>query len=160
MKSILIPTDFKAASLTCIPDLCRQQKGEDLNLVFIHLFKVSDSITDLLMLNRRNREYEYISDDFYLQCEHIKASFPQIKHIKIDFFYGSTIATFRNYLEGNGIDCVLDLAHCNAQPLNKRSVDPQNLIQKSGLKTLTIEPIEITARKKRPVFDEELIDAV
>jgi hypothetical protein len=160
MKSILIPTDFKIASLTCIPDLCQQLKDEALNLVFIHLFKVSDSITDLLMLNRRNREYEYISDDFYLQCENIKASFPQVKHIKIDFFYGSTIAMFRNYLEGNGIDCVLDLAHCSAQPLNKQSVNPMVLIQKSGLRTLTIKPKEMKTWKHHPAFGAVLVDAV
>jgi hypothetical protein len=93
------------------------------------------------MLSRRNREYEYISDEFYQRCEEIKASYPQVKAIKIDFFYGSTLSMFRNYLEGNSIDASLDLSNCSTRPLNKLSVDPENLIAKCGLKTIKIQPV-------------------
>lgn len=160
MKSILIPTDFKPEALNCIPDLCRQSKGENLQLVFVHLFKISDSISDLLMLNRRNREYEYISDEFYQRCENIKATFLQIKHIKIDFFYGSTIAMFRNYLEGHKIDQILDPVICAVQPLNKQSIDTQNLIQKSRLKILYIEPAGVKSVKQCRASEKVLVDAL
>lgn len=160
MKSILIPTDFKIDALNCIPALCKQSQGEDLQLVFVHLLKISDSISDLLMLNRRNREYEYISDEFYLQCERLKDRFPQIKQIKVEFFYGSTLAMFRNYLEGHMINYVLDLAYCGVQPLNKRSVNPEILIKKSGLKILSINPEEIKSIKKDRKYDAVLIDSI
>ncbi len=159
MKSILIPTDFKTEALTCIPDLCRQTNGENLQLIFIHLFKISDSITDLLMLSRRNREYEYISDQFYQECENIKASFPQVKSIKIDFFYGSTISMFKNYLEEHNVDAVLDLSNCSVKPLNKLSVDPCGLIQKCALETIKISH-EAKEPKTYYVFDEQLVEAV
>jgi len=160
MKNILIPTNFRLESLNSVKELCRQTEGENLQLVFVHLFKISDSISDLLMLNRRNREYEYISDAFYAQCEQIKATFPQIKHIKIDFFYGSRLAMFRNYLEAHQINYVLDPVHCNVQPLNRLSVDPQILIERSGLKVLTIKPKEMRAVNPGQIHEEVLVDAV
>jgi hypothetical protein len=159
MKSILIPTDFKPDALDHIPDLCNQSNGENLQLIFLHLFKISDSITDLLMLNRRNREYEYISDQFYLRCETIKADFPQIKSIKIDFFYGSTLSMFRNYLEAHAIDAVLDLANCSIKPLNKLSVDPTNLIVKCGLNVIRIKP-EVQQPVTSYAFQNVLNEAV
>lgn len=140
MKNILIPTDFHIESLTCIPDLCRQSQHSELQLIFIHFFKISDSISDLLMLSRRSREYQHISDEFYEICEKIKATYPQVKSIKIEFFYGSTLKTFKIFLEEHDIDTVLDLGNCSTKPLNKLSIDPAQLIAKSRLKVIKITP--------------------
>lgn len=160
MKNILIPTDFNTGSLACIRDLCRQNQNTDLQLTFVHLFKISDSISDLLMLSRRNREYEYISDEFYQTCENIKAAFPHVKAIKIDFFYGSTLSMFRNYLEGHLIDSVLDLKNCSLRPLNKLSVDPQHLISKCGLEIIRIKPEAKEESTRRYVAEAQLTEAI
>jgi hypothetical protein len=155
MKNILIPTDFNVNSLTCIKDLCRQYEDSRIQLTFIHLFKISDSITDLLMLSRRNKEYDFVSDEFYQACESLKARFPQLVSVKVDFFYGSTLGMFRNYLEAHDIDGVLDLKNCSLQPLNKMSVNPEGLIQRCGLDVIKIKP---QAQQAQPAYvAEELL---
>ena len=159
MKNILIPTDFNPASLACISDLCRQNQDHDLQLTFIHFFKISDSISELLMLSRRNREYEYISDDFYHTCDSLKATFPNVKAIKIEFFYGSTLRILKIYLEENLINAVLDLQNCSLKPLNKLSVNPHNLIGKSGLEVIEIAP-ELRETTNTYVFEQQLTEAV
>jgi hypothetical protein len=138
MKNILIPTDFNTATFTAISELCKQE-DHDLKLIFVHQFKISDSIGDLLMLSRRNREYEHVSDEFYQECERLKATFPHVKSIKIEFFYGSTLRVFRNYLETHLVDAVFDLKNCSFTPLNKLSVDPTMLINKSGLEVIRLK---------------------
>jgi hypothetical protein len=159
MKNILIPTDFNVDALTCINDLCRQHEDSRIQLTFIHLFKISDSITDLLMLSRRNKEYEYVSDAFYKACDELKAKFPQIAGLKVDFFYGSTLGMFRNYLEAHGIDAVLDLKNCSLRPLNKMSVHPEGLIQKCGLNVIRIQP-RVQQRSRAYATEEHLQEAV
>jgi hypothetical protein len=140
MRNILIPTDFNTTSLACISDLCRQNQDNDLQLTFIHFFKISDSISDLLMLSRRSREYEHICDEFYEMCEELKATYPQVKSIKIEFFYGSTLKTLKIFLEQHLINAVLDLNCCSLKPLNKLSLNPQPLITRSGLEVIKITP--------------------
>jgi hypothetical protein len=158
MKNILIPTDFNVSALACIENLCKQHENSRFQLIFIHLFKISDSITELLMLSRRNREYDYVSDEFYQACEKIKAEFPQIEHIKVDFFYGSTLSMFRNYLEAQDVDAVLDLKHCSLKPLNKMSVNPEGLIQKCGLEVLHLQAVQKSPN--RVPAKEQLQEAV
>lgn len=158
MKNILIPTDFNVNALTCIEELCQQRESSRFRLIFIHLFKVSDSITELLMLSRRSREYDYVSDQFYQACERLKAKYPQIENVKVDFFYGSTLSMFRNYLEAHTIDAVLDLKHCSLKPLNKMSVNPEHLIQKCELEVFSLEARTQTSVRMRA--QEQLQEAV
>lgn len=156
MKTIVIPTDFNPKALNCIETLCKQQPGTPLRLIFIHLFKMSDSITELLLLSRRNKEYDYVGDGFYATCEALRSRYPQIEEIKVDFFYGSTLSMFRNYLEAHGITAVLDLEACSLQPLNRMSVNPESLFQKCGLEVVRLQPIRETTKiyKQEPLLEE------
>jgi hypothetical protein len=159
MKNILIPTDFNTGSLSCISDLCRQNQDDNLQLTFIHFFKISDSISDLLMLSRRCREYEHIGDDFYEICEQLKANYPQVKSIKIEFFYGSTLKTLKIFLEEHSINAVLDLTHCSLKPLNKLSLDPHHLIAKCGLEVIKITP-ELKESAVHSLYVDQMTEAV
>ena len=138
MKTILVPTDFNASALNCIPQLCSNMKGTPINIIFVHLFRLSDSITDLLMLSRRSREFEYVSADFHKGCNELKQQWPEIKSFSIDFFYGTTLGMFRNFLEANEVDCILHPDFCSCQKLNKMSIDPSALIARCGLPVLTL----------------------
>jgi hypothetical protein len=138
MKTILIPTDFNTSSLNCVPSLCNQFKDQELAIIFVHVFKLSDDIGDLLMLSRRSKEYDYVKDDFYRIAEELKNEFHQIKSIKIEFLYGSTLAIFRNFLEAHSVNCVLNAADCSCSKLNKSSLDPFVLTGKSGLPTVSV----------------------
>jgi len=138
MRHILVPTDFNVSSFDCFPNICRQLDQEELSFVFVHVFKLSDSITDLLMLSRRSREFEQVSEAFYERGRVIRAAYPQIKSIRIEFLYGATLNMFRDFLEVNTIDSVLEPESCILGKINKQSIDPLVLIQKSGLPVLQV----------------------
>lgn len=132
MQTILVPTDYKLEALDCVPALCRQFKNEELTVVFVHLFKVSDSITDLLMLSRRSRELAQISDEFYNCCAKLSIANPNLK-IKLEFFYGNRLSMFKNFLDANEVTLVLDPCDCSVSKLHAFSIDPEPLIRRSGL---------------------------
>jgi len=133
MKTILIPTNYQASSLDSVRDICELLKDDEIKLVFVHMFKLSDSIGELLMLSKRSREYEKVSDDFYKGCVALRNEYDCVKAIKIDFLYGSTMSIFRNFLEDNEIDMVLDAKCCSYGQIHKSSIDPTILVEKSGL---------------------------
>lgn len=161
MRTILIPTDFNAQALNCIPDLCATMNEKELNIIFVHLFRLSDSITDLLMLSRRSREFEHINDDFYSGCQELKANFPMISSIRVEFFYGSTLSMFKNFLDANQVDCILHPGFCHCEKLGKASIDPSALLAKSGLPMITIsKKDERSPAQTVPVLEEESLVAV
>ncbi|WP_454803830.1 hypothetical protein [Mucilaginibacter phyllosphaerae] len=141
MKTILIPTDYKASSLDGIHAVCRQFKNEELNLVFVHVFKLSDSFSDVITLSRRSREYEKVGDDFYRYCNVLRAQYPQIAKIQIEFLYGSTLGMFKNFIEANEIDMVLDTEGYQFSPIHAYSVDPALLIKRSGLPVINVPKV-------------------
>ena len=138
MKTILIPTDYQASSLDCIHAVCRQFRDEDLNLVFVHVFKLTDSFSDVITLSRRSREYEKVSDEFYRYCNVLRAQYPQIQNIKIDFLYGSKLSMFKHFIEDNEVDLVLDTEGCTFTQIHHSSVDPALLIKRAGLPVVSV----------------------
>lgn len=163
MKSILIPTDFNLSALDCIPQLCRQFKEEKVSFFFVHMFKLSDSISDLLMLSRRSREFEQVDEEFYNKCAELKREYAQIECLKVEFLYGSTLSMFKNFLEENEINAVLDPESCTVNKINKSSVDPKVLIAKSGLPVVKVEEVKLEkadhSSSTVKVEEEELLEA-
>ena len=161
MRNILVPTDFNVSSFDCFPKICNQLDQEEISFVFVHVFKLSDSITDLLMLSRRSRDFEQISDDFFAGATAIKKAYPQIKSIKIEFLYGATLNMFRDFLEVNTIDSVLEPESCILGKINKQSIDPLVLIQKSGLPVLQVrKDAKLQEEVVTPAYAEkELMEA-
>jgi len=146
MKTVLIPTDFNLESLKVIDALVLTNQAETFKIVFIHAFKLSDSITDMLMLSRRSRDYEYISDEFYEQMNVYKEKFAdQIHMIGVEYFYGSTAAAFRNFTENLAVDCIAYPVDYNFNPINKYSIDPKNLIERAKCEVLTFNINNIPA---------------
>ncbi len=151
--NILIPTDFSLASLNAIIGLVKKHPEERFNITLVHFFKLSDSEAELLMLSRRSREYSLISDEFEDQLNDIRKNFPlQIARVHAEFFYGNTVAMFKNYLEARGIETIACLDCHEYKQLTKSSIDPQLLVQRSGCKL-----INITQAPLRPQIDENVI---
>ncbi|MFC3559673.1 hypothetical protein [Pedobacter jamesrossensis] len=148
MKTVLVPTDFNLESTKIIDALVQNQGEEKLNIIFVHAFKLSDSITDMLMLSRRSRDYENISDEFYLAINNFKKQYPnQINCVGIEYFYGSTVAAFKNFIEAFDVQAVAYLKDYKFTPINKYSINPKFLTERSGCETiqlnvLTIHPTE------------------
>ncbi|MFA6087101.1 hypothetical protein [Mucilaginibacter sp.] len=163
MKTILIPTDYQPASLDCIHAVCGHLKNEELNLIFIHVFKLSDSITDLLMLSKRSREYEKVSDEFYERCNLLRMQYPRIKNVRIEFLYGSTLSMFKNFLENNEVDGVVYTEGCTYEQIHRSSIDPSVLVKKCGLPVISANT-KTYARVRQPelaaVYQEELLTEV
>jgi len=143
MKTVLIPTDFNLKSLSILNSLI-QQKTEKMNIIFLHAFKLSDSITDMLMLSRRSRDYENVSDEFYNTINEFKGKYPdQVNCIGIEYFYGSTVAAFKNFLEAFDVDYIAYLKNYDFKPINKYSIDPKFLTERSGCEVLYLNTLTV-----------------
>jgi len=144
MKTVLVPTDFNLESTKIIDALVQNQGEENLNIIFVHAFKLSDSITDMLMLSRRSRDYENIGDEFYQALNNYKNKYPsKIKTIGIEYFYGSTVAAFKNFIEAFDVNSVAYLKDYKFTPINKYSIDPKYLTERSGCETIQLNTLTV-----------------
>jgi hypothetical protein len=133
MKTVLIPTDFNVDNTKIIDAFSLNYNLDKVTFIFLHSYKLSDSITDMLMLSRRSRDYENISDEFYATLEHYKQKYPaMIKQIRVEYFYGSTVAAFKNFLEAFDVDAIIYPKDYAFIPLNKYSIDPKHLTARCG----------------------------
>lgn len=149
MKTVLVPTDFNVESLKIIDALVLTSKPEKVGIIFMHAFKLSDSITDLLMLSRRSRDYEKVSDEFYVGMDFYKQKYPNdIKFIGIEYFYGGTVAAFKNFIEGLNTDFIAYPKDYNFNPIHKASIDPASLIKRCGCKAIAVDIKEFPGEEK------------
>jgi hypothetical protein len=133
MKTILIPTDFKLESLNAVSRLVETLQPQKLNIVMVHLLAITDCMGELELLSRRSAEYRLISDEFYNTCTRLKQQHPEvIEKIDITFFYGYTMAAFRNFLDAQQVDAIVKLDDYDYQLLTEKSINPNNLIHRSG----------------------------
>jgi len=140
MKTILIPTDFKTETFNCIPELLKRAYPEKLNIIMIHVLDITDSIQELLMLSRRSAEYRHVPEGFYKQAADLKAHYPErIGNIRIEFFYGSTVAVFNNLLDANNIDAVVKLNNYSYDEITQNSIDPSVLISRCNKPVMTLD---------------------
>ena len=144
MKTIVVPTDFNIENLKIIDSLASTANSGSLRIIFLHAFKISDSISDMLMLNRRSRDYENVSDEFYDKLNEYKAKYPQeISKLEISYFYGSTTAAFKNFLEGFDVDFIAYPKDYTFNALNKFSIDPSYIISRSGCTIIELDVKEV-----------------
>ncbi|RZL48039.1 MAG: hypothetical protein EOP00_10295 [Pedobacter sp.] len=149
MKTVLIPTDFNPESAKIIDSLVFTNKPEEIGIIFMHAFKLSDSITDMLMLSRRSRDYQNISDDFYAQLEAYKLRYPNhIKFIGIEYFYGTSVAAFKNFIEGLNADFIAYPKDYNFKAINKYSINPNTLTKRCGCTVLELDITEFSGEEK------------
>lgn len=161
MKTLLIPTDFNLKSLDCLSGLTQRYYPQKVNIILVHMLKITDCAQELQMLSRRLAEYQHISDAFYNTCTKLKQKHANsINSIRIEFFYGSTVAVFKNYLEANVVDTIVMLENYDYRLLNKNSIEPALLVNRSGLPLLYIDynqPLNAEAIEIEEVLIEERI---
>ena len=140
MKTVLIPTDFNIENIKIIDVFNLRLDLEKVNFIFLHALKVSDSISDLLMLSRRSRDYENVSDEFYNELERMKEKYPQqVGSISVEYFYGNTVVAFKNLLEDREVDFILCPKNYTYKPINKYSVDPNILLSRCGYPVVSLD---------------------
>lgn len=158
--NILIPTDFSLTSLNAISAFIEQHpdSGQGFNISLVHFLQLSDSISELLMLSRRSREYQYISAEFEAQLASYRRQYPgQIAMLHTTFFYGSTVAVFKNYLEAQKIDKLVALQGHVYEKLTQNSIDPTLLLQRSGYQLLIVKPGLQPRPQAQPVSETRVL---
>jgi hypothetical protein len=141
MKTILIPTDFNEASVARTYDLVKSLRNEQIKIIFFHAYKLTDSITDLLMLSRRSTDYAQIPEEFHRACYALKEEHQDsVKVLGIEYFYGSTMASFRNFAEANEVDVIYYPEAYTFRKISKYSIDPVLFLNKSGIPVIHVTP--------------------
>lgn len=130
MKRILIPTDFSGQSLDILTDYLLSSNENEVSVLFFSVVKLSDSITDLLLLSKRTKEIELIPKSFENYCNCIQKEFVRIKEVRFEYFYGNTVALFRNFLDANRIDEIVYDPSIKMEMITKASSDPIEMIDR------------------------------
>ena len=67
----------------------------------------------------------------------------QINNIGIEYFYGSTVSAFKNFIEAFDVDCIAYPKDYNFKALNKYSIDPKFLTERSGCEVIYLNIMTI-----------------
>jgi hypothetical protein len=156
MKKILIPTDFSIKSLNVVHSVVAHF-NEPIEVILFHAVYIGDSISDLLFAGRKVTK-DYTTPDYNEACEILKNKYASsISRIRTVFFYGSTVAVFNNFLEGNNIDSIVINSGHEYQLKHKHSIDPLPLIHKSRIKPLSLSgskrPLETVDEDKATLLE-------
>ncbi|MBC3539681.1 hypothetical protein ACFSC6_21680 [Rufibacter sediminis] len=143
MATVLMPSNFENDSFACIPELVETFPGMPLKVLLFHPFGLSSSITDLLMLSRRNKEENLVSFDFYRKCLALEQEYPQITGVNWTCFYGTTLVAFKNFLKANSVDFVVSPATYRYKSIGKLSQNPSLFLEKCPLPVISLTPMEL-----------------
>ncbi|MCD6069108.1 MAG: hypothetical protein K0S33_3934 [Bacteroidetes bacterium] len=147
MKKILIPTDFSPCTITLVEKL-KEQYDEEFQVLFTHLFYLPDGIQDLLFGTYRLKEYQFVSREFqlsYARCMQPGSSDPTQVKVPVRFFYGHTLAFFKNFLAANTIDLIAYSENEPVKKLNSSSMVPLfPILKKCGVPLLNVDTISTT----------------
>jgi hypothetical protein len=144
MKTIVIPSDFSLESVHVAEAIVRNERNE-VQIIFTHLFHVADDIQDLLFSNYRKKEYEFVSSEFNRQIAILKSMHPNLVRIKTEFFYGSKLAGFKNFLDYNEADEIAYSGSYGIPKLSKSSIDALPVIKKCGIRLVDTDLIKESA---------------
>lgn len=143
MKTIVIVSDFSVESFQVAEKIVSNSSGP-VKILFTHLFHIADDIQDLLFSNYRKKEHEFVSESFQQNCEILKSDFPHIlKSIKVEFFYGSRLALFKNFLDYNQADYIAFSESYGSPKLGKSSIDAMPVIRKAGIPLINTDEIQV-----------------
>ena len=143
MKTIVIPSDFSNESIQVAETILRNDKT-DIRFVFTHLFHVADDIQDLLFSNYRKKEYEFVSEEFNKQVQILKSVYPHLVSVKTEFFYGSKLAGFKNFLDYNDAEIIAYSESYGVPKLSKSSIDAMPVIKKCGMYLINTDAMRET----------------
>lgn len=132
-RTILIPTDFRVASLNTLKMALEAMDGEPVQVVLMHAAYLSDSISDLLFYSPTRFIEARMGEAFQEALEVIGNRFePSIVRLSIQLFNGTNSNALRNFLEAQQVDLVF-LPQPKRLKLDRQAFDPLPLLRKSGL---------------------------
>lgn len=141
MKTLLIPSAFDRESIVVAETALQAIEG-DVRLLFVHLFRMPDGVHDLLFSSYRKADYKYVTDRFRRDAEELRDQYSyKLKEVKWDFFYGNTMALFKNYLQYYDVRAIVYSESLGVRELNKNSMDILAIARKSGCRMVDIDGV-------------------
>lgn len=138
MNTILIPTDFSEASLNTTAIVLANSTG-DMNIVFTHLFAIPDGIQDLFFGNYRKKESQFETEAFRRGCTKLQLGHKNLKSTKVEFFYGNTLAMFKQFLAYHNITAIAYSEKAGVKKISKSSIDALRIIKKCGYELINTD---------------------
>lgn len=132
MKNILIPTDFSLTSISLIKNALNHYDDKRLNVVLVHGYNLTDSITDLLFFSKTREIDAMMSSDFKDGLMILKNHFAsRINRIDVELYTGFTKNAFKKMIKARGVTDAFIFQNYQAQKANRNSFDITPLLQKS-----------------------------
>jgi hypothetical protein len=139
VKNILVPIDFRVASLNTLKlamDYCKDQK---VNAVLIYAQHLDDSITELMFYSPRKIIRSLQSAEFNHALEIIKNRFEGILgDIKIELFHGNNKNFLNNFLSAQKIEEIF-IPKTYELKITKRAFDPIPVIKTANIRVVELE---------------------
>ena len=132
-KTILIPTDFRVASLNTLRWALEQLEEPVVNVVLLHCERLTDSITERLFYSPERMIGDLLTTDFNDAISILTNHFAhKIGEIKIELFHGGVQNTFDTLLHTLGVD-IIYVPRFYRLYVPKRAFDPLPYIQRTTI---------------------------
>lgn len=134
-KNILITTDFSISSLNLLKYVLENKLGnEKHNIVLVHGYSTSDSITDMLFFSK-SKVIDLLNNSAFEEgLSVLKNKFSSKIHIiRKDIFTGYNQGAFESFLLSNKIDFAFVSGNHTFSKNHKNSFDVTPFIKKSDL---------------------------
>lgn len=132
-KNILVPIDFNVASLNTLKIALDTHKNEEINVLLIYAYNLSNSITELLFQSPRKIIQSLTNNEFEDALSILKNSYESnLKALKIELFYGSNAQAISNFSITKKIDLIY-IPQRYRLVLKKNGFNPLPLIKNSKI---------------------------
>lgn len=133
-KRVFIPTDFSIQSLSIINQLIEESSNTVYEIVLIHGYQTSNSITDLLFFSKQKMIEKLQKSAFVKAYEVIKnANQSSISSIRLDIIPFKRNLYIKNFFENNKIDSFIIPSTPQFHFESKNSFDLIPYIKKSRI---------------------------
>jgi hypothetical protein len=131
-KTILIPIDFRVASLNTLKLALDDCKGEKIRAILLYCEYLNDSITELLFYSSDNVVFSKLTLEFTEALEILKnRNEATLLKVEIKILNGNGNSYFRNFLDANNVQEIF-IPGSYKLHIDKNGFDPTSLMINSG----------------------------
>jgi hypothetical protein len=132
-KTILIPIDFRVASLNTLKYALERSSGEPYKVVLIYAEYLEDSITELLFYRPESKIASKITPEFRNALEVLKNRFEfQITDLTIKLFHNRSRRGLRRFVENHEVELIY-IPKTYKLKMPKKAFDLVNIIRQTFL---------------------------
>lgn len=107
LKTILVPIDFRVASLNTLKYALEKSSGEPHRVLLIYAEYLEDSITELLFYRPESKIASKITPEFRNALEVLRNRFEfQIAELEIKLFHNRSRRGLRRFVENNCVEAI------------------------------------------------------